>query len=64
MTYRPDDRGSKHLWNVGKLLLEHTVQQPKRLITHRRQILKSHLVLKQIWNEYLLSVWTNEADLV
>jgi hypothetical protein len=27
---RPDDEGSKHLWNVGKLLLDYTAQQPRR----------------------------------
>jgi hypothetical protein len=29
-THRPDDGGSKHLWNVGKLLPDYTVLQPKR----------------------------------
>jgi hypothetical protein len=27
---RPDDGGSKDLWNVGKLLPEYTVLQPRR----------------------------------
>jgi hypothetical protein len=27
---RPDDVGSKHLWNVGKLLPDYTEQQPRR----------------------------------
>jgi hypothetical protein len=26
----PDDGGSKHLWNVGKLLPDYTAQQPRR----------------------------------
>jgi hypothetical protein len=29
--HRHDDEGSKHLWNVGKLLLDCTVQYPRRL---------------------------------
>jgi hypothetical protein len=29
-TYRPDDGGSKHLWNVGKLLPDYTAQHPRR----------------------------------
>jgi hypothetical protein len=29
-TNRPDDGGSKHLWNVGKLLLDNTAQHPRR----------------------------------
>jgi hypothetical protein len=28
--HRPDDGGSKHLWNVGKLLPDYTVLQPRR----------------------------------
>jgi hypothetical protein len=27
---RDDDEGSKHLWNVGKLLPDYTAQQPRR----------------------------------
>jgi hypothetical protein len=27
---RPDDGGSKHLWNVGKFLSEYTAQQLRR----------------------------------
>jgi hypothetical protein len=27
---RPDDGGIKHLWNVGKLLLDYTAQHPRR----------------------------------
>jgi hypothetical protein len=30
MTHRPDNGGSKHLWNVGQLLLDYTVQHPRR----------------------------------
>jgi hypothetical protein len=26
----PEDGGSKHLWNVGKLLPDYTAQQPRR----------------------------------
>jgi hypothetical protein len=43
---RPDDGGSNHLWNVGKLLPDHMAQQPRRqpsshsrvvyIRTHRR----------------------------
>jgi hypothetical protein len=28
--HRPDDGGSKHLWNVSKLLPDYTAQQPRR----------------------------------
>jgi hypothetical protein len=28
-TYSPDDGGSKHLWNFGKLVPDYTAQQPK-----------------------------------
>jgi hypothetical protein len=30
---RPDDGGSKHLWNVGKLLPDYTVLQPRRQLS-------------------------------
>jgi hypothetical protein len=29
-THRPDDGGSKHLWNVGKLLPDYMAQHPRR----------------------------------
>jgi hypothetical protein len=28
--HRPNDRGSKHIWNVGKLLQDYTALQPRR----------------------------------
>jgi hypothetical protein len=30
LSHRPDDGGSKHLRNVGKLLPDYTAQQPRR----------------------------------
>jgi hypothetical protein len=27
--YSPDDGGRKHLWNISKLLLDYTAQQPR-----------------------------------
>jgi hypothetical protein len=30
---RPDDGGSKGLWNVGKLLPDYTAQQPRRQLS-------------------------------
>jgi hypothetical protein len=30
LTHRPDDGGSKDLWNVGKLLPDYTALQPRR----------------------------------
>jgi hypothetical protein len=30
LNHRPDDGGSKHLWNVGKLLPDYTAQQPRK----------------------------------
>jgi hypothetical protein len=30
MRNRPNDEGSKYLWNVGKLLPDYTAQQPRR----------------------------------
>jgi hypothetical protein len=38
MTHRPDDGGSKHLWNVGKLLPDNTAQQPRRQPSLERTI--------------------------
>jgi hypothetical protein len=29
-SHRPDDGGSKHLWNIGKLLPDYTAQQPTK----------------------------------
>jgi hypothetical protein len=43
MTHRPDDGGSKDLWNVGKLLPDYTA-----LRTHRRENLKSHWVRQDL----------------
>jgi hypothetical protein len=48
MTCRPDDEGSKHLWNVGKLLPDYTAQHPRRQpssysLPWEPQILLSHL---------------------
>jgi hypothetical protein len=42
--YEANDRGSKHLWNVGKLLPEYVSQHPKdtRLHSRRLENLKSH----------------------
>jgi hypothetical protein len=31
--HRPDDGGSKHLWNVGKLLPDYTAQHPRRQLS-------------------------------
>jgi hypothetical protein len=42
---RPDDGGSKHLWNVGKLLPDYTARNNLKdsyLYTRRRKNLKSH----------------------
>jgi hypothetical protein len=30
LQYRPDDGGSKHIWNVGKRLPDYAAQQPRR----------------------------------
>jgi hypothetical protein len=30
LTHRPDDGASKHLRNIGTLLLDYTVQEPRR----------------------------------
>jgi hypothetical protein len=30
--HRPDEGGSKHLWNVGQLLPDYTAQYPRRLL--------------------------------
>jgi hypothetical protein len=42
---RPDDGGSKHLWNVGKLTPDHTAQQPRRQLSYIRSCenYKSHV---------------------
>jgi hypothetical protein len=33
LTHRPDDEGSKDLWNVGKLLPDYMVLQPRRQLS-------------------------------
>lgn len=40
---RPDDKGSKYIWNAGKILLGNTALLPRRqlLHTHRSENLKS-----------------------
>jgi hypothetical protein len=44
LIYRLGDRGSKYLWNVGKLLQDYTARLPrKQSYTRRRGDLKSHL---------------------
>jgi hypothetical protein len=48
---RPDDGGSKHLWNVGLVLRDYTAQYPRRLLLtlyHRRDNLKSY------WEAHIL----------
>jgi hypothetical protein len=35
---RPDDGGSKHLWNVGKLLPDYTAQHPRRHTRSRENL--------------------------
>jgi hypothetical protein len=30
LVVRSDDGGSKHFWNIGKLLPDYTAQQPRR----------------------------------
>jgi hypothetical protein len=46
--HRPDDGGSKDLWNVGKLLPGYTALQPRlsHLRTQRRENLKSYLIFR------------------
>jgi hypothetical protein len=55
MAHRPDDGGSKDLWNVGKLLPDYTVLQPRRqqFHTHRRENLKSYLDLIGFVGSYI-----------
>jgi hypothetical protein len=47
ITHRPDGGGSKDLWNVGKLLPDYTVLQPRRQPSSYspRENLKSYLVV-------------------
>jgi hypothetical protein len=47
VTHRPDDGGSKDLWNVGNLLPDYTALHPEdsHLRTHRRENLKSYYVI-------------------
>jgi hypothetical protein len=33
LTYRADDGGSMHIWNIGKLLPNYTAQHPRRLLS-------------------------------
>jgi hypothetical protein len=39
--FRPDDRGCKHLWNVGKLLPDYTAQHNTKQPSSTRYILDS-----------------------
>jgi hypothetical protein len=63
--HRPDDGGSKYLWNVGKLLPDYTVLQPRRQQSSysppwEPQILLSHLHIWLVGNRltsYILSFY-------
>jgi hypothetical protein len=48
---RPDDGGSKHLWNVSNLLPNYTAQQPRKQPFHTRRLenLKSRGMIS-FWN--------------
>jgi hypothetical protein len=48
---RPDDGGSKDLWNVGKLLPDYTVLQPRRQQSSRNKIIVDYLNIKQIFKQ-------------
>jgi hypothetical protein len=53
LTYRPDDGGSKDLWNAGKFLPDYTALQPRRQPSSysrpwQRQILRSDICRKLI----------------
>jgi hypothetical protein len=45
---RPDDGGSKHLWNVGKLIPDYTAQQPTRQSSSTVGLKKSRKFLNQL----------------
>jgi hypothetical protein len=38
--HRPDDGGSKDLWNVGKLLPDYTVLRPRRQQSSKEHMLE------------------------
>jgi hypothetical protein len=41
-----DDRGSKDIWNVGKLLPDYTVLQPRRQLSILKQFVHLHNCLQ------------------
>jgi hypothetical protein len=49
----PDNGGSNHLWNVGKLLPHYAAQRAKHhiYIRRRRENLKSHTLHETLKNE-------------
>jgi hypothetical protein len=49
LTYRPDDGGSKDLWNVGKLLLDHMALQPRRQPSSTYFSLLECFLPNQVW---------------
>jgi hypothetical protein len=49
---RPDDRDSKHLWNVGKFLSDYTAQHPRRYLhTRHRENMQSHKIYSYFYVE-------------
>jgi hypothetical protein len=55
-THRPDDGGSKDLWNVGKLLPDYTVLQPIRQPSSLYVVSTSSDLCIHVWSAYHLSV--------
>jgi hypothetical protein len=52
MTHRPDNGGSNHLWNVGKVLPDNTAQHPRRQSS-------LNLILVSLWKRtYLILVFS------
>jgi hypothetical protein len=45
----PDDGGSKDLWNVGKLLPDYTVLQPRRQQSELNYIFGLNIYINNIW---------------
>jgi hypothetical protein len=58
LTHRPDDGGSKVLWNVGKLLPDYTALQPRRQPSSYSPPSEPQILLsKPLWGGYSSLRW-------
>jgi hypothetical protein len=58
-TNHPDVGGSKHLWNVRKVLQNYTTQQPRRTTQKTAKFMLRLNFLLDIWEFLLKIIWWN-----